>query len=199
MENIKEGLRNTEAEVATFKKWLVYFESVNKDLGSVQKRSLSEYITKYGPLSTAIQRRLRSAYGFKEIDLLQEKGGISVRVSRKEQKNITPSDYFSESQMQILMLSLFLSAALTQTWSAFAPILLDDPVTHFDDLNAYSLLELIKGLIGGPETSSPQFIISTCEERLFRLMRQKFNGMKEKVIFYEFESLGETGPKVKKI
>jgi len=72
---------------------------------------------------------------------------ILVKVERKGQKNIIPTDYFSESQIQIVLLSLFLSAGLTQTWSSFAPVLLDDPVTHFDDLNAYAFLDFIRGNI----------------------------------------------------
>ena len=195
---IKNKLNDGEREQKILKEWKIYFENINNELVFVQRRSLSRYVETYGPLSSIIQRRLRSVYGFKDIELSQEKGNLVVRVSRKEQKNIPPTDYFSGSQIQILMLSLFLSATLTQTWSSFAPILLDDPVTHFDDLNAYSLLDFIKGLINESKTS-PQFIISTCEQRLFRLMRQKFNKMKEKVIFYEFESIGETGPKIIRI
>jgi exonuclease SbcC len=93
---------------------------------------------------------------------------------------------------------MFLSAVLTQTWSAFAPILLDDPVTHFDDLNAYSFLDVIRGLIDEPG-EGPQFIISTCEERLYRLMRQKFAQLNGKALFYEFSSIGDNGPKVERV
>jgi len=62
---------------------------------------------------------------------------------------------------------------LTQTWSGFAAILLDDPVTHFDDLNAFGFVELIRGLVS-TFPGKRQFFISTCEERLFELIRQKF-------------------------
>jgi exonuclease SbcC len=136
-------------------------------------------------LTSLIQRRLRPVYGFGEIELHPQRGGISVQVARKGEKDISPGDYFSESQIQILMLSLFMSASLTQTWSSFAPVLMDDPVTHFDDLNAYSLIELIQGLISESDNKR-QFILSTCEDRLFRLMHQKFRKMNEKVIFYYF-------------
>jgi exonuclease SbcC len=99
------------------------------------------------------------------------------------------------------MLSLFLSAVLTQNWSSFAPVLLDDPVTHFDDMNTYSLVDLLDGLIS--ETAeSPcrrQFLISTCEERFFRLLQQRFSGANDKAIFYVFESIGRDGPKIKRL
>lgn len=198
IENIEDQCKIIEKELSQLNDWRSYFDVIHKELESLQNRALKEYTRKYGPLASIIQRRLRSVHGFGDIRLFPEKGGIAVRVEREGENNIFPSDYFSESQIQVVMLSLFLSAALTQTWSSFGPILLDDPVEHFDDLNAYSLFDLIKGLIteSGKEH---QFIISTCEERLFRLMRQKFSKLNGKVIFYVFESIGDKGPRVRRI
>ena len=198
IKNIKKTLQSLEKERDRSNKWLLYFDVIRKELELLQTRALREYTEKYGPLTSTVQRRLRSVYGFGNIGLNPEKGGIAVRVERKGEKNISPSDYFSESQIQIVMLSLFLSATLTQTWSSFSPILLDDPVEHFDDLNAYSLLDLIRGLIMEP-SKKRQFIISTCEDRLFRLMRQKFNKMDDRAIFYVFESIGENGPVINRL
>lgn len=192
-DDLRKQASQIETEQAEIAKWERYFDKVRQELEGVQKRSLKQYIDKYGPLASSIQKRLRAVYGFGDLQLLQEKGGISLRVERKNHKNLAPSDYFSESQIQIVTLSLFLSAVLTQTWSAFAPILLDDPVTHFDDLNAYSLLDVIRGLIDKPGEGH-QFILSTCEERLYRLMRQKFARLEGKAIYYEFSSIGDHGP-----
>ncbi len=197
-ENIKKQHQDIEKRRDRLSAWLRYFDVIRKELELLQNQALKEYTEKYGPLSSTVQRRLRSIYGFGDIGLNPEKGGIAVRVERKGEENIVPSDYFSKSQIQIVMLSFFLSAALTQTWSSFAPILLDDPVGHFDDLNAYSFVDLIRTLIMEPGRER-QFIVSTCEDRLFRLMRQKFSKINRRVIFYVFESIGENGPKIKKL
>lgn len=197
-ENTKKEHQDIKKNCRRLCVWLWYFDVIRKELESLQNQALGEYTEKYGPLTSTVQKRLRPVYGFGDVELTPEKGGIAVRVKRKGERNLHPSDYFSESQIQVVMLSLFLSAALTQTWSSFAPILLDDPVEHFDDLNAYSLLDLIRGLImesGGAR----QFIISTCEDRLFQLMRQKFSKINRRVIFYVFESIGEDGPKIKRL
>jgi len=196
IKDINKQLQILEKEQQQLNNWLSYFDAISEELGNLRNRALKEYTEKYGPLTSNIQRRLRSVYGFGGIKIHSEDGGIAVRVQRKDEKYVSPSDYFSESQIQILMLSLFLSATLTQTWSSFAPVLLDDPVEHFDDLNAYSLLDLIRGLVTEPGRRR-QFIISTCEDRLFRLMRQKFSKMSGRVIFYFFESIGENGPKIR--
>ena len=112
---------------------------------------------------------------------------------RKRSVQVPPTDFFSDSQRQILMLSIFLAGGLRQTWSGFAPVLLDDPVTHFDDLNAYAFVELLRGIISTSQYRW-QFIISTCEERLFSLMQQKFSRLPTGSIFYEFVGMSEKEP-----
>jgi exonuclease SbcC len=198
MEDLEKRIQKQENGLIEIKRWFSHFNNIFKELELLRSKAIKEYTDKFGPLTSTIQRRLRSIYGFGEMELFSEKGRITVRVKRKGDKSIRPSDFFSQSQIQILMLSLFLSAGLTQTWSNFGSILLDDPVTHFDDLNAYSLIDLIKGLIMESGKRN-QFIISTCENRLFRLMRQKFSKIDVKVNTYVFESIGEKGPKIKEL
>jgi exonuclease SbcC len=95
------------------------------------------------------------------------------------------------------MLSIFMAGGLRQNWSGFAPVLLDDPVTHFDDLNAYAFVELIRGIVA----TSPlewQFIVSTCEQRLFDLMHRKFSHLPSGARFYEFVGMTSSGPIVER-
>jgi exonuclease SbcC len=198
MEDELGVLRRTEEEVtariSTLSSLRKYFDDIYDSLSNVQQTLLSDYVIKYGPLASKIQQRLRTVYGFGELRLRAEEGGIVVTVEHNGVQ-LAPSDYFSESQLQIVMLSLFLSAVLTQTWSSFGLILLDDPVTHFDDLNEYALLDVIRGLVDSAGIRH-QFVLSTCEERLYRLMRQRFSKIKTDVAFYEFQSIGEKGPVV---
>ncbi len=72
-------------------------------------------------------------------------------------------------------------------------MLLDDPVTHFDDLNAYAFVELIRGLVS-TEPDRWQFVISTCEERLFSLMHKKFSTVEGGAKFYRFSGITDAGP-----
>jgi len=111
----------------------------------------------------------------------------------QENQHVKPVDYFSDSQKQILMLSIYLASRFTQTWSGFAPVMMDDPVTHFDDLNAFGFVELIRGLLTTSK-GKKQFFISTCEDRLFELMQKKFKNLPGGAIFYKFESIDQNGP-----
>lgn len=179
------------------KPWIAYFESVTKLLGSEQAEATQHFITQYGPRTAVIQQRLRPVYGFGEIEVSSRDSAISIRVNRKG-KELKPIDYFSQSQIQTLVLGLFLTACSSQTWSGFSSIMMDDPVTHFDDLNTYALLDLILGLQSSSE-GSRQFVISTCDEKLLQLARQKFKHMGEAAKFYSFSAIGAEGPLVNEI
>lgn len=172
--------------------WSIYFEQLVKVLNDTRSKSIEDYIKNLGPLASKIQQRLRAVYNFGEIKLVSDKGDVHVKAQHLDNE-LMPTDYFSESQIQILILSLFLSAALTQNWSSFSTILLDDPVTHFDDMNCYAFTDLIRGIVDTTDNKY-QFIISTCEERLYALMKQKFARMNGKAIFYEFRTIGKDGP-----
>ena len=173
--------------------WLGYVEELQRLLSSEQDKAVSRFTEEYGPRTSAIQRRLRSVYGFDDVEIRSEESKISVRVSRQGAR-LRPTDYFSQSQQQTLLLGLFLTAAVSQTWSTMAPIFLDDPVTHFDDLNTYAFLDLIDGLLNDREAGGRQFVISTCDEKLLRLARQKFAYRKDRARFHTFKGIGDEGP-----
>lgn len=185
----KSQVKKKIDKYSELKEW---FLKVREVLNKQSSNAVKNHVFALGPLSSLIQKRLRTVYGFGDISLTPEGNEIRVEVERNGVK-MKPTDYFSDSQKQILMLSLFLSGRLTQTWSGFAPILLDDPVTHFDDLNAFGFIELIRGLVTG-SPGQRQFIISTCEERLFDVMRRKFENIEGGAHFYRFSGINRDGP-----
>jgi len=188
----KQNLDEAAERMSAVKK---LFVSVRDSLEKQSSRAVADHVNALGPLTSLIQKRLRAVYGFGNVNLLAKGNEIRIVVDW-ESEHVKPADYFSESQKQILMLSIFLASRLTQTWSGFAPILMDDPVTHFDDINAFGFVELIRGLV----IDSPvkhQFFISTCEDRLFELMLKKFNDVKGGAKFYRFEGIGCDGPIVR--
>ena len=152
--------------------WLDYFNDIFRFLSSQQNEAVTAFTKEYGPRTSIIQRRLRSVYGFEDVEILSDDSAIKVRVHRNGEV-LRPTNFFSQSQQQTLFMGLFLTACISQTWSAFSPIFLDDPVTHFDDLNIYAFLDLLLGLIEAHQWKK-QFVISTCNEKFLQLALQKF-------------------------
>jgi DNA repair protein SbcC/Rad50 len=201
---LNDKIKQTESELteanikhAVYSLWHGYFVQISDLVVSQQSEGISNFTKAYGPRTSVVQRRLRSVYGFDDIEVRSEGSEIIVRALRQGEY-LAPTDYFSQSQQQTLLLGLFLTACTGQNWSSFSPIFLDDPVTHFDDLNTYALLDLTVGFLGS-DLNRRQFIISTCDDKLFQLAREKFSHLGNDALFYRFESIGETGPLVEKI
>ena len=180
----------------TYTWWLEYFREVLELVASEQDEAVSKFTREYGPRTSVIQRRLRSVYGFDDVEISSQDSNILVRVSRNG-KLLRPTDYFSQSQQQTLLLGLFLTACVSQTWSGLAPVFLDDPVAHFDDLNIFAFLDLIDGLLNDYGAGKRQFVISTCDQKFHELAREKFAYRGESVVYYSFEGIGEDGPIVR--
>lgn len=177
--------------------WVGYFTEVTKLLSTQQSSATDHFIDEYGPRTAVIQQRLRPVYGFDGIELTSKDKTISISVQRKAER-LRPADYFSQSQVQTLILGLFLTACSSQTWSGFSSIMMDDPVTHFDDLNTYALLDLILGLQSSSE-GERQFVISTCDEKLLQLARHKLRHLGSAAKFYRFQAIGADGPMVSEL
>jgi exonuclease SbcC len=190
-------ISEAESRAAKVSPWVRYFDSVSKLLAAQQAQATTHFTTEYGPRTATIQRRLRPVYGFEDITVTSKNSAIEVHVSRNGEQ-LRPTDYFSQSQVQTLVLGLFLTACSSQTWSGFSSVMMDDPVSHFDDLNTYALLDLISGLQDSPD-GQRQFVISTCDEKLLQLARQKFRYLGDAAKFYRFQAIGSDGPLVSEL
>ncbi len=200
----RQGIRERQRRIAemqrdieTNESWRRYFAEVKERVAGKQNAAIASFADEYGPTANAIQERLRSVYGFDGIDTRSHEATIRVRV-RRGKEVFRPTDYFSDSQQRTLLLGLFLTAAISQSWSALSTVLLDDPVMHFDDLNTYAFLDMVAGLLSagsGPQ----QFIISTCDRRVLQLARKRFRHLERDARFYEFTAIGRDGPVVEEI
>jgi exonuclease SbcC len=57
---------------------------------------------------------------------------------------------------------------------------------------------LIVGLLES-DFGKRQFVISTCDEKLLKLARQKFRYLSERAKFYRFSAIGADGPIIDEI
>jgi exonuclease SbcC len=191
--NLDQATRFYEAR----EPWYRFFIELAKAVEGEQNRAIDAFTRDYGPRASVIQRRLRSVYGFDDIEIRSQESAISVRVKRNGEE-LHPTDYFSQSQQQTLLLSLFLTACSSQNWSSFSPVFLDDPITHFDDMNTYAFLDLIVGLLDS-DFGERQFIISTCDAKLLQLAQQKFRFLGDRAKFHRFVAIGANGPVVERV
>ena len=83
-----------------------------------------------------------------------------------------PELYFSTAQLNTVAFSSFFSRALTADNIEFRTIFIDDPIGHFDDMNILGFTDLIRSIL---ETNDCQIIMSTHDEKIFRILERKLN------------------------
>ena len=81
---------------------------------------------------------------------------------------VSPSKFFSDAQMNVLAISVFLAGALQQRWSRFRTLFIDDPIQQMDEMNVAAFLDLLRGLAG-----DHQFIVFTCSRDFYLLALDK--------------------------
>ena len=197
IQRAEEALLAAEQDKKLYLPWAAYFEKVKERLTAKQNAAIENFANDYGPMVSVVQKRLRSVYGFEGIDTQNYQTTIRVMVKRGN-KTLRPTDYFSQSQQRTLLLGLFLTARIAQTWSAFSAILLDDPIAHFDDVNTYAFLDMVGGLVSAG-ARAPQVILSTCDRTVFQLARNKFRHLGSEATFYAFQGIGPDGPVVEEM
>ena len=197
IQRAEEVLLAAEHDRKSYLSWGAYFGAVKERLTARQNAAIEDFASDYGPMASVVQKRLRSVYGFEGIQTQNYQTTIRVMVKRGN-KTLPPTDYFSQSQQRTLLLGLFLTASIAQTWSAFSAILLDDPIAHFDDVNTYAFLDMVGGLTSAG-ARAPQVILSTCDRTVFHLARNKFRHLGSEATFYSFGGIGPDGPVVEEM
>ena len=107
---LSEKILALGAKVAQLAKGLTACNAIEKLLQRERQAAIERHIAAYGPMITTIQQRLRSVYGFGGVRLEARGGEATVQVEwRNQSVHVPPTDFFSDSQRQILMLSIFLA------------------------------------------------------------------------------------------
>lgn len=83
-----------------------------------------------------------------------------------------PEWYFSTAQLNTVAFSSFFSRALIAENLEFRTIFIDDPIGHFDDMNILGFTDMIRSIL---ETNDCQIIMSTHDEKIFRILERKLD------------------------
>lgn len=194
IKELKKKLKNAE-------KWNRRLESLKKDTIKYRKLQEQNYFALFKPTINLLYHRLNAHPLLGNIEILSEReelkivSKISILPKNTKIDKFPPSHVFSEAQLNTLAISIFLASAIEQGWSRFKTILIDDPVQNMDDLNSYAFLDLMLGLAN----NGHQFIISTCNEDLYKLMLMKFRCLNKKghrFRAYRLQGIYRDGPKV---
>gem|GEM_PF-3239548 len=179
----EKQFNNIQTDYLNLSRWVDKLTRLMRLTVEKQKEQERNYFKMYSPAANLVYSRLNAHPLFNQIILKISENELKVlaqsskgKQSTSEKINqISPTQFFSEAQLNIAALSIFLATALHQKWSGFSTIIIDDPVQNMDDFNVYAFLDLIRGLI----MNGHQFILTTCNRDLYKLMLLKFRALSE--------------------
>lgn len=196
----KEGLVSDSERLQA---WHSHLSGLYVALMDVKAAVENLQLDRYGPTINLLYQRLNTHPLFKEIRVLVDAAAQSVRITlsglpaiAKDSVSgaLAPTRYFSEAQLNVLALSIFLSHSLQQRWSRFIPLLLDDPVQNMDDFNANGFIDCIRSLAADNDR---QFVLSTSDVGFYRLLLLKLRCMNYDGVIrfraYRFEGISAAG------
>lgn len=126
-------------------------------------------------------------------DFKDNKPKLNVCVYKQDENEnfIIPNLYFSQAQLNILSLCIFLAKALNvvdEKDNSIDCIFIDDPIQSMDSINILSTIDLLRSIV---VNQGKQIILSTHDENFHNLLKKKIPSNLFKAKFLELETFGK--------
>lgn len=179
---LKIELRRTEVSAARI-------EMSKVKVGSFITDGVDQYFNK--DVINQIYKKIEPHPKLTEIDIRVESTGklpkLTIR-AKSDSEELAPGLFLSTGQVNVLSLSIFIARAYEMGSDKFNCIFMDDPVQNMSDINVLSFVDLLRILISDQDK---QVMISTHDEKFFRLLKNKLSPDFFRSKFIELGSYGK--------
>lgn len=184
---ISEKLKKAEKETAAGKQRVAEAEDDYQQQKQKIEQEMEEFLQRYqmGEIYEKLEpheklKHLVARFSFDE----KEQPGLSFAVIGEDGKPYPPAWFLSTAQLNVVAFAIFLGKALQKEDVPLKSIFIDDPIGHFDEMNIVGFVDLLRNIL---ENTDRQLIISTHEERVFRLIRRKMPKESYPVCYIDFQ------------
>lgn len=181
------ALKNAERKITKTKKTCIEY---------IQE-GINNYFNK--DVINQIYKRIEPHPSLTEINFTAEVGKQGPRLlitAKGLNDEVNPNLFLSAGQVNILSLSIFLAKAFEYGGDTISTIFMDDPVQNLSDINILSFIDLLRTLT---TEHNKQIVLSTHEEKFFRLLQNKLPPEYCSSKYLEFESEGKLLNEVSRI
>ena len=198
LELIQDGIKKSELEdkIQKIKKRNKDIEKLNNRVIEVQascvdyiQKGISNYFNK--DVINQIYKRIEPHPKLKEIDFRAEVGHNGPRLvitTKGNEDEVNPNLYLSAGQVNVLSLSIFLAKAFEYGKDTISTIFMDDPIQNLSDINTLFFIDILRTLTNEHDK---QIVISTHDEKFFRLLQNKLPEEYCSSKYIEFQSEGK--------
>jgi len=138
-----------------------------------------------------IYKRIEPHPSLTEVNFTAEVGSNGPRLlitAKGLNDEVNPNLFLSAGQVNVLSLSIFLAKAFEYGGDTISTIFMDDPVQNLSDINILSFIDLLRTLT---TEHNKQIVLSTHEEKFYRLLQNKLPSEYSSSKYLEFESEGK--------
>ena len=201
LELIKENIKRNELEkkikklktdIPRLQNSFNKIDAAKKDCMSYVQTGINNYFNK--DVINEVYSRIEPHPKLTKIDFstdFNDKGEPRLLIktgNENDDKGVNPVLFLSAGQVNVLSLSIFLAKAFEYGNKTIETIFMDDPIQNLSDINVLSFIDLLRTLIS---THDKQIVISTHDERFFRLLQNKLPEEYCNTKYFEFESEGK--------
>lgn len=196
--NLKSKIKVEAKKIKTLEDKISELKKLEKEIPVVINDLTEETLNGYKNLANKIYQSINPQPIYNKIDWKRSsaynKGQLVLNMkSENDSNSANPSYIYSSAQINVVVLSLFLSFVLKNNWSKLNSVFLDDPIQNMDDINIFSFIDVIRAILlngNRPE----QIFISTHDRDLYSFLLKKFRIFN--VLSLEFKSYDIDGPEI---
>lgn len=185
-----DEIRVLENEIPALDRSLEKVFSARRDCMEYIQIGINDYFNK--DVINLIYGRIEPHPKLTEIDFLtdfNDRGEPRLLITTgNDEGQVNPILFLSAGQVNVLSLSIFLARCFEYGNKEIETIFMDDPIQNLSDINVLSFIDLLRTLI---TTKNKQIVISTHDEKFFRLLQNKLPEEYCSAKYFEYESMGK--------
>lgn len=185
-----DEIRGLENEIPALDRSLEKVFSTRRDCMEYIQSGINNYFNK--DVINLIYGRIEPHPKLTKIDFLtdfNDRGEPRLLITTgNDEGQVNPILFLSAGQVNVLSLSIFLARCFEYGNKEIETIFMDDPIQNLSDINVLSFIDLLRTLI---TTHNKQIVISTHDEKFFRLLQNKLPEEYCSAKYFEFESMGK--------
>lgn len=194
---LNDRVKAADTEIKHYEKLEAELEMLRERHNEIRSTIMTDYLVNYSETIDQLFMQISPHAIFKHVHLVPREGKLFVLMSEHSgdaanwanlpedqlANKFNASLTFSSAQANVLAVCIFLSLALSQQWTPFEMIGIDDPFQNMDDINVFSFIDVISQVV-----AHKQVMISSHNEDFVNLIKNKSGLEGEQIGYIHFKS-----------
>lgn len=192
-EQLDASIQEQTDQIVIIDTYLQLVRAKHSELVEKQNQILGDELHGH-PVIAWVYNAINPHTQYRDLKVIVNQQGTHF-ISEEIKNNLYLDQIFSQAQINILALSTFLGIGLTQRYSHFDQLFLDDPIQSMDDVNVLAFIDVLRAILDS-HSNKKRLIISTHDDNFAELLAVKMRN--KKILQYFIEGYGPEGPVIRK-